>query len=56
MLFNVMLFNAMFNAMRMLFKKEKYKLGRQSVLEILYTVEITYWAWTTIYICIYKRG
>ena len=32
MLFNVMLFNAMFNAMLMLFKKEKYKLGRQSVL------------------------
>ena len=32
MLFNVMLFNAMFNAMLMLFKKEKYKLGQQSVL------------------------
>ena len=31
-LFNVMLFNAMFNAMLMLVKKEKYKLGQQSVL------------------------
>ena len=35
MLFNVMLFNAMFNAMLMLFKKEKYKLGRQSVYKQL---------------------
>ena len=32
MLFNVMLFDAMFNAMLMLFKKGKYKLGQQSVL------------------------
>ena len=26
----------------------KYKLGWQSVLEIVYTVEIKYWVWTTI--------
>ena len=32
----------------------EYKLGRQSVLEILYTVEINYWVWTTIEICIQK--
>ena len=32
----------------------EYKLGRHSVLEILYTVEINYWAWTTIEICIQK--
>ena len=46
-LFNVMLYNAMFKAM---LKKEK------SVLEILYTVEIKYWSWKTIYICIYTQG
>ena len=32
----------------------EYKLGRQSVLEILYTVETNYWAWTTTKICIQK--
>ena len=26
----------------------EYKLGQQSVLEIVYTVEIKYWVWTTI--------
>ena len=39
---NVIQCYVMFNTMLMLFKKEKYKLGRQSVLETLYTVEIKY--------------